>query len=82
MVVEIWTKTYVTIGEDDYSVGDMIPYLKWKLDDETENEVWDFIITDIDDTGEIDGIIGYVNSNGNISEDIFIPVKDIIAIRN
>lgn len=73
MSAEIYNKKFVTINEEDFEVGDMIMHLRWKLDDETENEMYEVIIFDITD----DSIIVY-NVDGKPMDGIEIKVDSII----
>ena len=45
-MAEIWSKNFLTIGENDYEVGDMIACLRYKSDD-MEKEIAEAIIHDI-----------------------------------
>ena len=74
MSAEIYTKSFITINDEDFEVGDMIMHLRWKLDDETENEMFEAIIMDITE----DSIIVYSNIVGKETDDIEISVDDII----
>lgn len=74
MSAEIYTKSFITINEEDFEVGDMIMHLRWKLDDETENEMYEAIILDITD----DSIIVYSNVGGKPMDEIEIKVDSII----
>lgn len=74
MSAEIYTKSFITINEEDFEVGDMIMHLRWKLDDETENEMYEAIILDITD----DSIIVYSNVDGKPMDEIEIKVDSII----
>ena len=74
MSAEIYTKSFITMNEEDFEVGDMIMHLRWKLDDETENEMYEAIILDITD----DSIIVYSNVDGKPMDEIEIKVDSII----
>lgn len=74
MSAEIYTKSFIAINEEDFEVGDMIIHLRWKLDDETENEMYEAIILDITD----DSIIVYSNVGGKPMDEIEIKVNSII----
>lgn len=74
MSAEIYTKSFITINEEDFEVGDMIMHLRWKLDDETENEMYEAIILDITD----DSIIVYSNVDGKPMDEIEIKVNSIM----
>ena len=74
MSAEIYTKSFITINEEDFEVGDMIMHIRWKLDDETENEMYEAIILDITD----DSIIVYSNVDGKPMDEIEIKVDSII----
>lgn len=74
MSAEIYTKSFITINEEDFDVGNMIMHLRWKLDDETENEMYEAIILDITD----DSIIVYSNVDGKPMDEIEIKVNSII----
>lgn len=74
MSAEIYTKSFITINEEDFEVGDMIMHLRWNLDDETENEMYEAIILDITD----DSIIVYSNVGGKPMDEIEIKVDSII----
>ena len=78
MSAEIYTKSFITINEEDFEVGDMIMHLRWKLDDETENEMHEAIILDITD----DSIIVYSNVDGKPMDEIEIKVDSIIQPLN
>ena len=78
MSAEIYTKSFITINEEDFEVGDMIMHLRWKLDDETENEMYEAIILDITD----DSIIVYSNVDGKPMDEIEIKVDSIIQPLN
>lgn len=74
MSAEIYSKNFITINEEDFEVGDMIMHLRWKLDDETENEMYEAIILDITD----DSIIVYSNVDGKPMDEIEVKVDSII----
>lgn len=74
MSVEIYSKKFITINDYDFDVGDMIMHLRWKLDDNTENEMYEAIILDITD----DSIIVYSNNNENPMEEFEIKADSII----
>ena len=74
MSAEIYTKSFITINEEDFEVGDMIMHLRWKIDDETENEMYEAIILDITDNS----IIVYSNVDGKPMNEIEIKVDSII----
>ena len=74
MSAEIYSKNFITINEEDFEVGDMIMYLRWELDDETENEMYEAIILDITDNS----IIVYSNVDGKPTDEIEVKVDSII----
>ena len=74
MSAEIYNKKLIEINEDTYEVGDMIMYLRWELDDNTENEMYEAIILDITE----DSIIVYSNIGGKPLDEIEIKVDSII----
>ena len=47
-MAEIYTEYHFELYDEDYVVGDTIPYLKWK-ENNTENEVYHAMILDIDE---------------------------------
>lgn len=72
-MAEIWSKNFLTIGESDYEVGDVIDCLRYK-DDDVEKEIAEAILYDITP----DSIV--VNKNfGKDTKDIVIAVEDIIS---
>lgn len=74
MSAEIYSKKFVSINEDHFEVGDMISYLRWELDENTENEMYEAIILDITDNS----IIVYSNINGKPTDEIEVHIDNII----
>ena len=74
MSVEIYSKKFISINEDHFEVGDTISYLRWELDENTENEMYEAIILDVTD----DSIIVYSNINGKPTDEIEVHVDNII----
>lgn len=70
-MAEIYTKTMIEI-DGEYAAGDTVPYIRWKLDDETENEIYNAVILDINEKE------GYILVTDGSIDDIKISIEDII----
>lgn len=66
----------VTIGEKLYYFGEIIPYLRWKLDD-TENEIWNAKIVAVSGMRENNVSLDGKDYNGN-PVSVTIDMDDVI----
>ena len=73
MAAEIYTKRILYLNGMDYEVGESIPYLRWTLDDETENEMYEAYILDITKNS----ILVYSLFDGSPANDVEINIDDI-----
>lgn len=67
----------VIIGNKVYHYGETILYLRWKLDDVTENEIWNVKIVAVSGMRENNVSFDGEDSNGN-SVSVSIDMDDVI----
>ena len=67
----------VIVGNNIYYYGETIPYLRWKLDDTTENEIWNAEIVSISSMETNNVLFDGEDDNGNFIS-VSIDMNDVI----
>ena len=67
----------VVVNDKVYACGETIPYLRWKMDDEAENEIWNAKIVAVSGMRENNVSFDGVDSNGN-PVSVSIDMCDIV----
>ena len=67
----------IIIGSKIYNYGETIPYLKWKLDDTTENEIWNAKIVSVNDMRTNNVLFDGEDNNGNFIS-VSIDMNNVI----
>jgi hypothetical protein len=67
----------VIIGNKTYNYGEVIPYLRWKFDNVTENEIWNAKIVGVSGMRENNVSFDGEDNNGN-SVSVSIDMDDVI----
>ena len=70
-MAEIYQKAILCIEDREYEVGDVIDHLRWKLDAETENEVYNVLLRDI--------VENTIHVWDGRADDLEIRIEDIIG---
>jgi hypothetical protein len=67
----------IIIGNKIYNYGETIPYLKWKLDDTTENEIFNAKIVSVSDMKTNNVLLDGEDNNGNFIS-VSIDMNNVI----
>lgn len=74
MAIEIYTKQIFSINNEDFQIGDMLMFFRWKDKNDIIREMNEAIIMDITNNS----IVVYSNIGGTPQNSIEIKINDII----
>lgn len=76
-MARVWRCQSVIIGNRTYHYGENIPYIKWKLDNDTENEIWNAKIIAV--SGMRENIVSFDGEDNNGSPiSVSIDMDEVI----